>query len=583
LHRETPNRSDLDRYLPLKQAMKNGMVIIKTFFMINSLLIKFDKNSDLGINTDFGANLGNIGLGLLRIGFGRIVIVEKIPNNYDKINFREKVHSTSARIAAVALFIIAFPLTIILTGIGCIGLAFSKSHKRCVNLYNQSKAATNIQSKPATRIQKHVRGYLARKPYLPSSLYPQYHAQCKKIQVAKSGSIPKAQGGMTRVYLPPEIPSIVVKHSGRKNAIRRFEQMHKVRSILQAQGSSHLIIPKAMLCDDFLVEERLPINVDVYHDIQLYRSDPKLFDPAVRELTTLFLTINIRDLVTADYLPFAHIPGVGDRVKYDNLPLYVQEEKGQKKGKIGLIDLEDAQMSPRPDGLNTLVRIFPLHLDVITEEASRFKSIIDKASLTISAYKGKRYQEIVFSNHLKWLRQNNRASLAQTFEVSSARTEAITTIVAKELLKLNEGINDCFVRKRYIDEPQKHFLVKKPESVAKRFAKFITPLIIITIRDQLQNKQNDELQKIEINNITESQIVSLRSPIIERQNFYAVAVKWILNNKKIKFAKNGVSDREDIAEQLTYVIMQELVSGGEIFYFDPAHYTYARGLCWVRY
>ena len=32
--------------------------------------------------------------------------------------------------------------------------------------------------------------------------------------------------------------------------------------------------------------------------------------------------------------------GVDDMIRYDNLPLYIEEQKDKKVGKIGLIDLE---------------------------------------------------------------------------------------------------------------------------------------------------------------------------------------------------------------------------------------------------
>ena len=133
----------------------------------------------------------------------------------------------------------------------------------------------------ATIIQKNIRGYFARKPYLPSNLNPQYRAQCNRATGCDSVSMPQAQGGRTRVYLPQELPMVVLKDSGRKEAITRFHQMQEVRSILNSQKSSHLIIPKARLCQNFIVEQRLPINADSYHNMWLYLSQSQLFDDAV--------------------------------------------------------------------------------------------------------------------------------------------------------------------------------------------------------------------------------------------------------------------------------------------------------------
>ncbi|MBS0627455.1 MAG: hypothetical protein JSS09_04515, partial [Verrucomicrobia bacterium] len=79
------------------------------------------------------------------IGFGKAVTVEKIPADPDKTVFTKKAYSTtSARVTAVALFILAFPLTILLAGIGCVGVAFSKSHEQIFNSYIQFEAQKHV-------------------------------------------------------------------------------------------------------------------------------------------------------------------------------------------------------------------------------------------------------------------------------------------------------------------------------------------------------------------------------------------------------------------------------------------------------
>lgn len=105
-------------------------------FMNNKLLTFFDR-SNVVEKADVWEQIGNIGLGLLRIGFGKIVTVEKISNYSDKITFTDNVYSTSIRVVAVALFILAFPLTIPLTCIGCIAITFSKSHQEIFSSYIQ--------------------------------------------------------------------------------------------------------------------------------------------------------------------------------------------------------------------------------------------------------------------------------------------------------------------------------------------------------------------------------------------------------------------------------------------------------------
>lgn len=81
-----------------------------------------------------GEKIGNVGLGLLRIGFGRVFKVEcvgRVSNEQVAVwnVFTQKEYSTAARVSAIALAILLLPITIFLAGIGCIGNAFSKSRR----------------------------------------------------------------------------------------------------------------------------------------------------------------------------------------------------------------------------------------------------------------------------------------------------------------------------------------------------------------------------------------------------------------------------------------------------------------------
>lgn len=504
--------------------------------MINKSLIAFNRNINLQNNVDLGEKVGNIGLGLLRIGFGKTLTVKKISDGANKITFTEKVYSTSAKVAAVALFIFALPVTILLAGIGYIGMACSKSHGQIFNSYNQSK-------------------------------------QIPIDEVKKSRETDQ------------EMPGVVLKNSGRKEAITRFHQMQEVRSILDSQNSSHLIIPKANLCQESLVEERLPINVDSYHNMELYLSQPELFDEAVRELTRLFSRVYLSNLVSHHYNPLGHIDDVGDFVRYDNLPMYVVEENGKKEGKIGLIDLEHVQNGPNSQSLETLVRIFPLHLDVIKNEASKLKMEVNEVSLDASAKKGRKCLQVGFIDHLKWLKQKGVPTEIppQPFQVSPQRVKELTSLLETELLRLNQGVNDLFARKKYREEPKKNFFTENPQKIAEELAASITPLIIRNIETQIEKQQNKKLNKLLGLAMTESELVSLRSPIIKRPKLHEGVDKLILKNEKIKFEKNLFNEEREIAEQLAYVIMEELVKSGEIFYFDPAYYSGGHQICWIRY
>lgn len=438
----------------------------------------------------------------------------------------------------------------------------------------------SLENQAAATIQKYIRAHLARKPLL-SLDYTQYLLQCEKAKKPGSG-MSQAEGGNTTVYLPEETPDVVLKKSGRREAIKRFHQMQSVRTILDAQNSSHLIIPKASLCQEFLVEERLPINIDTFHNMHLYLTQPELFDEAVRELTRLFSNVYLTDLISRGRHPLGHLPGVEDEVRYDNLPLYIVKRNGKKEGCIGLIDLEQ-QNKPCSRGFEDLARIFPFHVDIIKEEADKSTIMISKKSLKNEMKKGKRFLQLGFTDHINWLKQKETFDLKpisdlKPFEVSPQRMHELTSILERKLLDFNKGLFDPSV---WTKAPQ-DFLIGNPEVTCKELAPIISSLIIGNVRVLIEKELNKQLSKPSGLNLTEAELVSLRSPVVDRLKLFNGVDKLILKSTKTELGWYNYNVHE-IAQQLACTMMIELVRGGEIFFWDPAFYTGGHDWCWIRY
>ncbi len=243
-----------------------------------------------------------------------------------------------------------------------------------------TSSTSSIES--AITIQRHVRGHLARKPFLPHRLlYRDYSALCEKAKGPESHSMPRALGGRTKVYLPIEMPEIALKDLGQKKAIQRFHQMREVRSVLDSQKSSHLVIPKAKLCGDFLIEQRLPIKGTIYHNLRLYNSQPEIFDGAVRDMVRLFSKMYLSGLIDKGRY----------KIRYDNLPFYVEKRGGKEEVLIGLIDLERIRSELPNHRLEVLAIIFPFHLDLIKKEAQDLGMTVDDALLDIACQIGKSF------------------------------------------------------------------------------------------------------------------------------------------------------------------------------------------------
>lgn len=244
-----------------------------------------------------------------------------------------------------------------------------------------------VKDRQAILIQKVFRGNQARKSFLPRDLYPQYSFQCEKI----NESTPRAEGGKIPVYLPLDLTSVVLKLSGKEAAKERFHKAQAMRSVIESEGLSSLVIPRTRLYKEFSVEERLPICIDPKHNAMSYLQNKHLFDKPVRQMTRLFAKAYIDYLVELDSDRNEIL-----RVRYDNVPFYITPEGV----KFGFIDLERSKIGSNvkktEHKIFILASMFPFHSDIIKEEAKRSHMTFgEKEEMVMqkSVFYGKRYLE----------------------------------------------------------------------------------------------------------------------------------------------------------------------------------------------
>jgi hypothetical protein len=97
-------------------------------------------NAALRTLPDYGEILGDLGFGILSIGFGNEIEIKHVKNSVLDIEMREKEYSPTVRILAIVLSILFFPLTSLLAVIGSIGNACSQSRKNIIEQYIHHKA-----------------------------------------------------------------------------------------------------------------------------------------------------------------------------------------------------------------------------------------------------------------------------------------------------------------------------------------------------------------------------------------------------------------------------------------------------------
>lgn len=428
-----------------------------------------------------------------------------------------------------------------------------RGHKTEQRILEQSKWTP--EDRAAVVVQKIWRGYSNRTSYLTNPSYSVYKHLCASRDLG--ANMPKAGAGKTPVHLPVEAPSIVLKRSGREAAIGRFEQMQKVRCILKSQGSSHLTIPKAALCGDFLVEKRLPISSDDYINMGRYIDHPGAFDAAIRELTGLFSKVGISDIVVRDTcFPITNI--VGDLVRYDNLPLYVEDGVG----KIGLIDLEGvfdrplSEFPDRTDELLILARIFPYHIEIILNEAKKRGMGFDESAVRSRAEQGCKFLKQGYTDHLQWLRQREITSQNAKqvfFEVHPSRMDEIIGIAVQKLQSAE----------------------RPPELIAKSVRDIVARAKWILNEDGLGLRTHKVA--------TDAEMVSYRSVAFSRKSLQRPKMydeNWnVIETEENSWDKWGYLDRD----QLCMCIFSELVRGGELYFYDlnPASGGHEKN--WIRY
>lgn len=180
-------------------------------------------------------------------------------------------------------------------------------------------------SQQASKIQAIFRGYSLRKKmahqisagFLPKTIRSEISNYLKRPIDA-----PRALGGNTPVYLPEELPEVVIKEAGRQS-YRRLCQMNHCRTICEQNEFKHLVIPKAQLHGltqklepVMIVEERLPIQVSSFFQASLYSAHREQFTDAIAELTHFIFQTGVTDLIGHNCI----IRDCPSAPRYDNFP-----------------------------------------------------------------------------------------------------------------------------------------------------------------------------------------------------------------------------------------------------------------------
>lgn len=411
----------------------------------------------------------------------------------------------------------------------------------------------------ATNIQRVWRGYSARvktkrakNQLLSYALFEQ--AKLLIDNPSKYQKFDRASKGKTTVYLPKELP-IVLKQSGSPANQKRFEKMQEGRDLCERNGYKKLMIPKARVYKDFIVESRLPLAMDgTKEQIGLYIENRELFTPAVEEFMNLICHCTFNDITGASADPYETL-SKAPMGRYDNIVLYLQDGQGM----IGLVDLErfgPGYRNRRKEWCffkcRDAVDLFPYHLEEIIKVAKRFDSNIELYRKPLERERDealKRFK-IAYEDHLDFVKQKG-ISMENPVDFDAVSMEQVQEVIDKEL-RLEDKL------------------------LAAHFHQIAVPQIIDAVNklilEILECNSAAQMSKGAIS--SNPQLLSIRTlEFDEEDDVYENFIASSLNSiNMLRFPTE--SDAKDFLGRLFDVILKEMESTKKIAYYNP-HFGFA--------
>lgn len=296
-------------------------------------------------------------------------------------------------------------------------------------------------------------------------LIPEPELESVKLLCSQSlNNLPRARGGKTPVYLPQKHPQVVLKFSGysdKEECDKRAVQMIRLKELLGGLGCQHLTIPECHVEGQYQIETRVPINTCDYHNMRLYIENQRAFDGAITDLVTLYTKYIFSDLICqqATHGLSNFEGGDGNLIRYDNLPLYMENGVG----KIGLIDIEHISGNYKPflldcflfllekthrnlkgvrftTPIEDLVRIFPYHRDLICAEARKNLLFYSPSAVEQAQKHGEMSLEKGYIEFRDWLKDAGKLNThSSTFDVTNDQLNNIIEKLKIEIIQLDAG------------------------------------------------------------------------------------------------------------------------------------------------
>lgn len=337
------------------------------------MFVSFDKTLANEYGPDTAESLGNLLSYPVNRGFGSLVAVKTLGHKSLPL-FSIKVVSICKQICCIIATILLAPIILLMALAGIIAYNCSTSYQQTKAIFskwlcNSMNTLETFQekTKPIITLQKHLKGFLIRKPLLNRALFSQYKTVCEKINSGLLDNIDCINRDGEISYIAKELPFLIFKKVGAQQAKQHIQKNVALNACLTNAAVRHIQILPASAYQDFLVEQKAfgqgPLDTLITYQVR-----PQSFDAIVKDLFKLFQTHYFPELF---YKPkhFRDLP-------YNHFLLNFQQPRSsdpKTNPRLYLTGISEIRKQPTPNLVEKLISLFPQHGDLICEEAVKYR------------------------------------------------------------------------------------------------------------------------------------------------------------------------------------------------------------------
>ena len=512
------------------------------------MFVSFDKTLANEYGPDTAESLGNLLSYPVNRGFGSLVAVKTLGHKSLPL-FSIKVVSICKQICCIIATILLAPIILLMALAGIIAYNCSTSYQQTKALFskwlcNSMNTLETFQekTKPIITLQKHLKGFLIRKPLLNRALFSKYKTVCEKINSGLLDNIDCINRDGQISYIAKELPFLIFKKVGAQQAKQHIQKNVALNACLTTAAVRHIQILPASAYQDFLVEQKAfgqgPLDTLITYQVR-----PQSFDAIVKDLFKLFQTHYFPELF---YKPkhFRDLP-------YNHFLLNFQQPRSsdpKTNPRLYLTGISEIRKQPTPNLVEKLISLFPQHGDLICEEAVKYRIPIPS-----------------FVDVLQKQREGNLAQIRVTGNIDDS-----ISYLTQEHSSFNNFIGTWPISGIYFASQQEQLVdwleeLDKNPSLTSRPRKFfrkgfLYSLTCSTSRDMDYNFFVKELVEHICSNLQEAiethhktmsafvnsfgSLLESRSPVLSKKTILASAVAFV----KRRFA-TYVAERTDFEQQ----------------------------------